>query len=85
MVQKPQECAGCGSWTRSHNVAVDVSERDGAGTPTLAGVVCHKCWTGRRDDLPAIEGLLDDHERLYEALDTDSLVAVSVTTEELLG
>lgn len=84
MVQKPENCAGCGSWTRSHNVAIDVSEHDEVGLPTLAGVVCHKCWTGQRDDLPAIGELLDDHDRLYEVLDTDNLVAVSLTTEELL-
>lgn len=85
MVEKPELCAGCGKFTRSHNVAVDVSEYDEIGMPTLAGVVCHTCWIGDTDGVPAIEPMLDDHDRLRETLDTDNLVAVSVGVEELLS
>lgn len=82
-MDKPENCAGCGSWTQSHSVAVDVSEHDEVGLPTLAGVVCHTCWTGGTEGVPAVGDLLGDPDALYEALDTDELVAVAAPVEEL--
>lgn len=87
MVTKPENCAaaGCGKPTRSHNVAVDVSDYDDIGLPTLAGVVCHTCWIGETDGVPAVGDMLDDYDDLYEALESDRLRAVPAPVEELIG
>lgn len=86
MTTKPERCCaeGCGRPTQSHNVAVDVSEHDAVGLPTLAGVVCHRCWVDGPDGAEPIEERLDDHDRLYEALDTGEMVAVGTPVGELV-
>jgi hypothetical protein len=81
-MNKPETCASCGSWTQSHNVAIDVSEHDDVGLPTLAGVVCHSCWTGNGDG-PAVGDLMGDPDALMEALDTGEMVSVGAPVEDL--
>lgn len=94
MVEKPEGCASCAKRTKSHNVAVDVSEHDEVGLPTLAGVVCHTCWVGDTDGVPPIGDLYEDVHRdeedsdgayddLVGALDFGEMVAVSTPAGEL--
>ena len=81
-MSEPENCAGCGRPTQSHSVAIDVSDVDAVGLPTLAGVVCHRCWIGDTEDTPAI-GSIDEKHRLRAALDADRLVAVDTPVEAI--
>lgn len=94
MSTKPDYCAGCGRPTQSHNVAIDVSEHDNVGLPTLAGVCCHRCWSGDSDGVPPIGDLLQDvqyddergeraEDKLVDAMDFDEMVAISAPVEAL--
>lgn len=96
-MNKPENCCadGCGRPTRSHNVAIDVSEHDAVGLPTLAGVVCHRCWAGDSEDVPPIGDLYNDAAyddedgdaatiRLIESVDFEQMVSIHVPVEELV-
>jgi len=83
-MSEPANCAGCGRPTQSHSVAIDVSDVDRVGLPTLAGVVCHRCWIGETEATPAI-GSIDEKHRLRAALDADRLVAVDTPVEAIDG
>lgn len=89
MTQKPDNCCvdGCGRPTQSHNIAVDVSDHDVIGMPTLAGVVCHRCWTGETGEKPPMPELIGesggDPRGLLEHLDEDAMVLTAVPAEEL--
>lgn len=79
-------CAVCGKPTRSHPVAFDVSDNDVIGAPTLAGMVCHRCWTGDGDaaDRP-FEELLEEPDEALRVVDWDRMVITSVPVEKLLA
>ena len=81
----PENCAGCGRPTQSHSVAIDVSGVDRVGLPTLAGVVCHRCWIGETEATPAIGERVGDKRGLRAALDADRLVAVDTPAEAIDG
>lgn len=83
MSNRPENCAGCGRPTQSHTVAIDVSDHDVVGLPTLAGVVCHRCWIGDTENVPEIESVVEDEAQLRDALDTDWLVATETPVEEI--
>lgn len=85
-MQKPTNCCidGCGRPTQSHNLAIDMSEHDVIGAPTLAGVVCHRCWIGETEGVEAV-GEIEDYMELYRATDSGRMVILSVPVEELTG
>jgi len=62
-----------------------VSDVDVVGLPTLAGVVCHRCWVGDTEDTPAIGERVGDKRRLRAALEVDRLVAVDTPVEAIDG
>ena len=84
-------CACCGKRTRSHNIAIDVSEHDSVGLPTLAMSVCHTCWAGNTKDTPSIRDVYTDaanyggehREKLLSLVDLDRATASPVPVEEL--
>lgn len=98
MTTKPKKCAACGKPTQSHNIAIDVSDHDRVGLPTLAGVCCHTCWRGDTDGTPPIGDLYSDAsahhddeagdraaDRLVESVDIGLMVASTVPVEDLLA
>jgi len=88
VTDRPENCCaeGCGRPTSSHNVALDVSEHDSVGLPTLAGVVCHRCWSGDGcGDREPVSELLDDHGALLDRLDAGRMAAVPVPVEEMVS
>jgi len=87
VTRRPENCcaAGCARPTSSHSVAVDVSEHDAVGLPTLAGSVCHRCWVEGTEGGEPVSELLDDRGALLDRLDIGRMVAVGKPIEEMVS